>query len=56
MGDSLGQFGDPRRERVGSFLLARLIEVGQSGVRVRPLGGNRAGEVRLGRVPAQSAL
>jgi DDE family transposase len=49
MGDSLGQFGDPRRERVGRFLLARLIEVGQSGVRVRPLGGNRAGEVRLGR-------
>jgi hypothetical protein len=49
MGDSLGQFGDPRRERAGSFFLARLIEVGQSGVRVRPLGGDRAGEVRLGR-------
>jgi hypothetical protein len=49
MGDSLGQFGDPRRERSGSFLLDRLIEVGQAGVRVRPLGGNRAGEVRLGR-------
>jgi hypothetical protein len=31
------------------FLLARLLEVGQSGVRVRPLGGNRAGEIRIGR-------
>jgi hypothetical protein len=30
-------------------LLARLVAVGQRGVRVRPLGGDRAGEVRLGR-------
>ncbi len=30
-------------------MLERLLEVGQSGIRVRPLGGNRAGEVRLGR-------
>jgi hypothetical protein len=30
-------------------LLDRLLAVGQAGVRVRPLGGNRAGEVRLGR-------
>jgi hypothetical protein len=29
--------------------LERLVAVGQGGVRVRPLGGNRAGEVRLGR-------
>ena len=36
-------------DRAGAFLKERLIEVGQSGVRVRPLGGDRAGEVRLGR-------
>jgi Transposase DDE domain len=30
-------------------LQRRLLEVGQFGVRVRPLGGNRAGEVRIGR-------
>jgi hypothetical protein len=45
----LGQFGDSRLQKGGAFLLDRIIEVGESGVRVRPLGGNRAGEVRLGR-------
>lgn len=30
-------------------MLARLLAVGQSGIRIRPLGGNRASEVRLGR-------
>jgi len=30
-------------------LLGRLLEVGQGGIRVRPLGGTRAGEIRLGR-------
>jgi hypothetical protein len=30
-------------------LLERLLEVGQGGIRVRPLGGTRAGEIRLGR-------
>lgn len=33
----------------GAFLLARLARVGQTGVRVRPLGGDRAGEVRISR-------
>jgi hypothetical protein len=33
----------------GTFLLHRLPQVGQAGVRVRPLGGTRAGEVRLHR-------
>jgi hypothetical protein len=32
------------------FLLDRLITVGQSGVRVRPLGGDRAGEMRITRL------
>jgi len=30
-------------------LLARLLAVGHEGVRIRPLGGSRGGEVRLGR-------
>lgn len=30
-------------------MLSRLLAVGQAGVRVRPLGGTRAGEVRIGR-------
>jgi hypothetical protein len=46
---TLGRFGDRRLERGGAFLMERLITVGQSGVRVRPLGGHRAGEIRLGR-------
>lgn len=49
MPPSLGHFGDARRQQVGADLLARLVEVGQSGVSVRALGGDRAGEVRFGR-------
>ena len=49
MPPSLGHFGDARRQQVGIDLLARLVEVGQSGVKVRRLGGTRSGEVRFGR-------
>jgi hypothetical protein len=49
MPPSLGRFGDARREAAGIDLLARLVEVGQSGVSVRGLGGDRSGEVRFGR-------
>jgi hypothetical protein len=49
MPPSLGQFGDARRQAAGTDLLARLVEVGQSGVSVRKLGGDRSGEVRFGR-------
>jgi hypothetical protein len=49
MPPSLGRFGDARRHAAGAALLARLVEVGQSGVSVRALGGNRPGEVRFGR-------
>jgi Transposase DDE domain len=49
MPPTLGRFGDARREAVGIDLLARLVEVGQSGVSVRGLGGDRSGEVRFGR-------
>ena len=49
MPPSLGRFGDARRLSAGTDLLARLVEVGQSGVSVRALGGSRSGEVRFGR-------
>jgi hypothetical protein len=49
MGLSLGCFGDKRLAAGGAFLLDRLVTVGQAGVRVRPLGGHRAGEIRIGR-------
>lgn len=49
MPPTLGHFGDARRRAVGVDLLTRLVEVGQSGVTVRGLGGSRAGEVRFGR-------
>jgi hypothetical protein len=45
----LGRFDDRRLEQVGSFLLERLCTVGQSGVCVRTLGGDRAGELRITR-------
>jgi hypothetical protein len=46
---SLGHFGDSRRHDAGVDLRARLVSVGQCGVSVRALGGDRAGEVRFGR-------
>jgi hypothetical protein len=49
MQQDLGRFGDRRLEQAGADFLARLMEVGPSGARVRPLGGDRAGEVRFGR-------
>lgn len=49
MDGTLGRFGDRRLERGGGFLHARLVAVGSRGVRVRRLGGNRAGEIRITR-------
>jgi hypothetical protein len=49
MPPSLGRFGDARRQAAGIDLLARLVEVGQSGVSLRALGADRSGEVRFGR-------
>ena len=49
MDGTLGRFGDRRLERGGGFLYARLVAVGSRGVRVRRLGGNRAGEIRITR-------
>ena len=41
-------WGPPPAKR-GAFLLGRLLEQGGRAIRVRPLGGNRAGEIRLTR-------
>lgn len=49
MPPSLGYFGHARREAAGRAMLERLMEVGQTGVTVRKLGGGRAGERRFGR-------
>ncbi|MYE00524.1 MAG: transposase [Alphaproteobacteria bacterium] len=42
-------FGDRRVDRCCGFLHARLVRHGPRGISVRRLGGNRAGEVRIGR-------
>lgn len=46
---TLGRFGDRRLERSGAFLCERLVESGGSGISVRRLGKDRAGEVRITR-------
>ena len=48
MDTPLGEFGDKRLQAISVLLMERLLTVGQSGVSVRKLGGNRAGELRLG--------
>jgi len=48
----VGAFGRVRRSpagKRGAFLLGRLVEAGGGGIRVRRLGQNRAGEIRLTR-------
>lgn len=49
MMEGLGRFGDVRLQKGGAFLLAQLVSRGNGSVRVRALGADRAGEVRLGR-------
>jgi hypothetical protein len=49
MRQELGRFGDFRLQKGGADFLARLMAIGPSGARIRPLGGDRAGEVRFGR-------
>ena len=48
-GDRAGAVWRPPPGKRGVFLLDRLVAVGQSGVRVRRLGGDRAGEIRITR-------
>jgi hypothetical protein len=40
---SLGRFGDRRLKNGGAFLLDRLLGLGQCGISLRALGGDRAG-------------
>jgi len=47
---NLGHFGDARLENGGAFLLERLCALGAQGISLRRLGGERSGEVRLGRL------
>ena len=49
MSMGLGRFGDRRLEKGGAFMLERMLEAGRHGVRVRALGGDRAGEMRISR-------
>ncbi len=51
-----GAVWGPPPGRRGAFLLGRLIEVGGRGVRVRRLGGDRAGEIRLTRFLRNEAV
>ena len=54
MQQHLGQFGDRRRQKGGPIFLARLMEVGPSGARIRPLGGTaraRFGSVDFCTIP-----
>lgn len=46
----LGSFRDVRLKKAGAFLHQRLVEVGQRGIAIRSLGGNRAGEMRVTRL------
>jgi hypothetical protein len=45
----LGRFSDRRLEKGGVFLLSRLVSTGAGPVRVRALGGGRAGEMQITR-------
>ncbi len=53
---TLGRFGDCRLEKGGGFLLSRLVAVGGRALRVRRLGGTRAGEIRLTRFLRNEAV
>lgn len=53
---SLGRFGDRRLEKCGNFLLSQLVASGGRKARVRRLGGNRAGEIRLTRFLRNEAV
>ncbi|MCY3674123.1 MAG: hypothetical protein OXH65_10160 [Paracoccaceae bacterium] len=49
MEQEVSSFGDYRLERAGRFIHDRLTSHGPDGISVRRLGGNRAGEIRIGR-------
>src|ERR1700741_4292196 len=47
---TLGRVGAPPPGKRGAFLHARLVAAGGHGIRIRRLGGDRAGEIRLTRL------
>ena len=49
MDRGISHFGDCRLDKTASFLHDRLVRIGPRGISVRGVGGNRAGEVRIGR-------
>ena len=49
MDSGVSHFGDRRLDEAGRFLHDRLVQRGPRGISVRSAGGNRAGEVRIGR-------
>ena len=53
---TLGRFGDRRLEKAGAFLHDCLVAGGGQGIRVRRLGGDRAGEIRLTRFLRNEAV
>jgi hypothetical protein len=55
-GDGAGAVWRPPPGKRGAFLLARLVESGGRKLRVRRLGGNRAGEMRLTRFLRNDAV
>jgi len=55
-GTFAGTVWRPSPGKRGAFLLGRLLEQGGRSIRVRPLGGNRAGEIRLTRFLRNDAV
>ena len=49
MEQEVSSFGDHRLDWAGRFIHDRLTSHGPDGLSVRRLGGNRAGEIRIGR-------
>ena len=49
MDTAVSHFGDLRVDEAGRFLHDGLVKLGPRGISVRGVGGNRAGEVRVGR-------
>ena len=56
VGCDAGAVWRPSPGKRGAFLHARLVEVGGRGLRVRRLGGDRAGEIRLTRLLRNDAV
>ncbi len=56
MEQETSSFGDYRLDRANGFIHDRLTSHGSDGLSVRRLGGNRAGEIRIGRFPGNGKV